>query len=532
MANVKLPDSLKVIESYSFSGCSSLPSITIPIGLTQLYNSAFEGCSSLDSIEWNAKNGESKAVTSSYYGKGPFYEIRSQIVSVIFGDEVESIPNYMCYDMTNLDSITFPNKLTHIGSNAFYKCRKITSITFPPRIKSIFESAFLYCDSIRAVHIGDLGTWCSISFSNKYSNPIYYSKKLFVNNILFMDTLIVPLDVEVLGSNLFPKYNLLKSAIIPSSVTHISPGAFSECDSLTYVKITCGTTKIGANAFYGCKSLPTIVIPNSVTSIGSCAFQNCSKLDSIYLGTAVEEIYSDAFGNCDSLHVMFCMPRIPPRISGYAFRGSDSLNSVYVPTWSFRAYTEIPLDSFAYQGWINIKRKFKYIPMLVKMTSQIDSIQISKLSYSNTGVSISWPIILDADIYSVEIENDSGIIISESFTNTGVQYFPTLEPYNDSTIISISDANTSGSSGGWVYDTYVLSSGIPYTCKVIYRKCDMAVINILTTSFMILNNGDITSLETPLDYSKKKSSKKLIKGKMYILLPDGTRYSATGQRVK
>ena len=49
---VEIPDSVTSIDSYAFSGCSSLTSVTIPDSLTTIGRSAFDGCSSLTTVNY------------------------------------------------------------------------------------------------------------------------------------------------------------------------------------------------------------------------------------------------------------------------------------------------------------------------------------------------------------------------------------------------------------------------------------------------------------------------------------------------
>ncbi len=50
ITSVKLPNSLRWIEMYAFSGCTNLTSVSFPKTLKQIKNFAFEGCSNLTHI--------------------------------------------------------------------------------------------------------------------------------------------------------------------------------------------------------------------------------------------------------------------------------------------------------------------------------------------------------------------------------------------------------------------------------------------------------------------------------------------------
>ena len=92
LTSVTIPNSMTSIGSYAFQGCSGLTSVTIPNSVTSIGSYAFSGCSGLKSITWNAKNYPAISSASS----SPFYNIRTQITEFIIGDDVTSVPAYMC----------------------------------------------------------------------------------------------------------------------------------------------------------------------------------------------------------------------------------------------------------------------------------------------------------------------------------------------------------------------------------------------------------------------------------------------------
>ena len=118
LTSVTIGNSVTSIGSSAFNGCRGLTSVTIPNSVNSISSSAFNGCSGLTSVTWNAKN----YPAFSRYSSSPFYNIRTQITEFIMGDEVTSIPLYMCFEMSNLKSVIIPNSVTSIGIGAFYGC--------------------------------------------------------------------------------------------------------------------------------------------------------------------------------------------------------------------------------------------------------------------------------------------------------------------------------------------------------------------------------------------------------------------------
>ena len=97
---------------------------------------------------WNAKHCN---YATSY--RGPFDDIRRNITSFTFGNEVDSIPEYLCEYMNKLTSITIPNSVTSIGSGAFYMCTGLTSVTIGKNVTSIGYSAFSGCTGFTSISV-------------------------------------------------------------------------------------------------------------------------------------------------------------------------------------------------------------------------------------------------------------------------------------------------------------------------------------------------------------------------------------------
>ena len=213
---IKFATDVTSIGYYAFSGCTGLASVTIGNSVTSIGYYAFSGCTGL--------------------------------ASVTIGNSVTSIGDSAFYYCSSLTSVMIPDSVTYIGSYAFRGCSGLASVTVGNNVISIEYGAFDNCSSLTKVNIIDIAAWCNIQFVNYDSNPLYYAKHLYVNNVEVTDL------------------------VIPD-----------------------GVTSIGSNAFNGCSGLTSVTIPNSVTSIGYDAFIGCNNAEFYYAGTSTQ--WHNAFDN-------------------------------------------------------------------------------------------------------------------------------------------------------------------------------------------------------------------------------------------
>ena len=171
------------ISKYAFYGCTEMKSFTAGVDLNYIDTMAFYGCTALKSIVWNAKNGGNYHNRFSYSigfispSTIPFEGIRSQITSFKFGSEVEHIPDYLCYGMSSLKSITIPNNVTSIGNNTFEGCTGLTSIIIGNGLKSIGDDAFEGCTGLTSLTLPESLTSIGEYALNQCSNlTTIYSK--------------------------------------------------------------------------------------------------------------------------------------------------------------------------------------------------------------------------------------------------------------------------------------------------------------------------------------------------------------------
>ncbi len=289
------------INSYAFSDCDSLTSVTIGNSVTSIGSYAFSNCDSL--------------------------------TSVTIGSGVTSIGYDAFYSCDSLTSITIPNSVTSIGSYAFYNCTSLTIYCEATSKPSGWNSGWNYsnCPVVWDCNNNDVA---EDGYIHTIFNETRYGIKDGVATVLRQSSNISTANISSsvtyknktysvtsIGSEAFYNCYSLKSITIPNSVTSIGDYAFYDCSSLKSITIPNSVTSIGDDAFYSCDSLTSITIPNSVTSIGGYAFYNCTSLTSVTIPNSVTSIGYAAFEYCYSLTI-YCEATSKP--SGWNYSWNDS----------------------------------------------------------------------------------------------------------------------------------------------------------------------------------------------------------------
>lgn len=210
LTSIELPNSLISLGTCAFNECSGVTSITIPQNLSVIdaektefiYDLSFDGCSSLTSVIWNAKNCSTALNTS------PFIGGMHQITSFTISDNVDTLPKYLCCDLTNITSITIPESVKYIGTSAF-------------------KTGW----NLQSVHINNIEKWNEIEFEDVTASPLYYARNLYVQDTL-MTTLVLPEGITSIGNYNYSNAKCLTTLVLPSTLENLGEYAFGECSNI------------------------------------------------------------------------------------------------------------------------------------------------------------------------------------------------------------------------------------------------------------------------------------------------------------
>lgn len=180
--NTKMPQTLKTIGDYAFSGCIGLTSISIPDGVTEIGGSAFGNCTGLTSVTL-----PKSLTTISYYA----FSGCTNLTSIEIPNRVETIYSGAFRDCSSLTSFIIPNSVTAFGEAVLSGCSSLTSLTIGSNVTSIKDlwgiPAFDGCNKILTV-------------KSYILEPFSFDKMNFPEEVYRNATLYIPKGTEKLYS--------------------------------------------------------------------------------------------------------------------------------------------------------------------------------------------------------------------------------------------------------------------------------------------------------------------------------------------
>ena len=473
--SVTLPNSVKEIGRYAFSGCSNLRDINMP-GVESIGESAFSGCSGLSQL--------------------------------YLPSSLTNIDDYAFYGCSGLIRIISDNSnsLSSIGEGSFQNCASLPYIIIPQSVTSIGAGAFTGCNQLTAVQVKTATpiNLTSQPFSNYQNATLYvpfgsrsnyiaanYWKdfksitELASNNIVFADDLVKTICVENWDTDHDGELSYDEAAAVTSIPSNtFSSKAIKSFDEFKYFK---GITDIASSTFYRCQNLINIVLPNNVKTIGQDAFSVCSALKTVNIDEGVTSIGKYAFYNCTNLESID-IPSTVNIIGEYwvdnAFEGCVNLESIVVSPYN-TTYASNNSNAIIYKNdnYLCTGCKNTIIPQTVKTIGEKAFYNISNLT-------------------SIEIPGSVTYIGGNAFSGTGL------------TSIIIPEGVTTIGGSAFSYCRDLASIDLPASLTTIenYAFQDLSSLNTVTCHW-----------QNPINYKRLSNSSPFvnISSNCCLYVPEG-----------
>lgn len=366
------------IPEYAFNNCASLKSLLIPNNIWRIEDYAFSGCTSLGDVniedfdkdastvqtfpDWTSTNHSYNSTSDKEY---TFDVIPGDVLTFAYTVSREYYDEHNNYLTIELDGeqivrVADREKISRIYRKVFDTSGQIT-LYMAYKISQYFGNT----DGEASVFNIELNGH-SLSMGSNDSKPLFSS---------------CPLDEVYIGRKL--SYDT-------SSDHGYSP--FYRNTSLRSVKITDAETQIYDNEFYGCSNLQEFSCGDGVESIGKWAFSGCSAMKTYASGSNVKTIGDEAFSDCTGLTSFSTSAAVPPTCGNQAL---DDINKwecvLHVPSESVDDYK-------AAEQW----KEFFF----VEPTSGIENVAVDgaeiKVTVEDGGFTFGGDAERNVEVYSID----------------------------------------------------------------------------------------------------------------------------------
>ena len=210
-------------------GMTKLTEITIPESIKNIGTQAFDGCIALTKVNWNAINCKETISGENLYP--PFFNIAANITEFTFGEQVEYIPQALCYGMAKLTEITIPASVTSFGLQVLDNCPALAKVNW------------------NAIH-------CAPIIAEDGFYPFFNDAEINITNFTFGG------QVEYIPIGLCYGMTKLTQITIPGSVTEIGDYAFYNCSAISRMTVNpIVPPAVVASTFYNVSRNIPVYVP-------------------------------------------------------------------------------------------------------------------------------------------------------------------------------------------------------------------------------------------------------------------------------
>lgn len=317
LESIKMPDSISVVEEYAFADCTNLADVSLSNEIVEIGYDAFMNCTSLREI-FIPKSLVKCGYRWESYSRDPYsgiFEGCNKLQTVTFEEGIEEIPDGLFFTCEGIEEIIIPDTVTKIGRYAFMRCSNLEDIYIPQSVSEIEIFAFRECTSLVNINIPENIT--DIKWG------VFYGCSS-------LQEIILPQSVEMIETVAFSNCTALKYVEMSDKIEAIKDSAFYNCAKLTNIHIPDSLKIIGDNAFYGCKSIQKIQLPEGMETVGESAFEGCDSLSAAILPDSITCMETAVFKDCISLKDVD-LGRGLTEIPQNTFYGCTRLPSIVIP---------------------------------------------------------------------------------------------------------------------------------------------------------------------------------------------------------
>lgn len=216
-----LPNSVTIIENYSFSGCTGIESIDVG-EVTTVWDYAFSGCSNLTTLKvkyftstgtytfQNCGKIENVYISDiakwcmfnpgNYYGAHPFtasdrthrlYLNNAELLNLVIPNDVTHIGRF-AFRYCTITSVTIPNSVTAIYNTAF-KSTLLTAARVPSSVTTIGDVCFHGCQYIEILILGS-------AFTGN-TNTETFRRLMAIKTLISLNTTPPPINLSYIQTN-------------------------------------------------------------------------------------------------------------------------------------------------------------------------------------------------------------------------------------------------------------------------------------------------------------------------------------------
>ena len=353
ITSVVIPESIKEIGLWAFSGCTSLSNVNLG-NVEKLSNMAFNNCTALTSIKLP------KTLTKIASG-APFSGC-TNLKHIELENGMTVIPNYVCAS-TPITEITIPNTVKEIGLWAFSDCTSLSNVNLG-NVEKLSDKAFNNCTALTSIKLPKtltkIASGAPFSGCTNLKHIELENGMTVIPNYVCASTPIteitIPNTVKEIGLWAFSDCTSLSNVNL-GNVEKLSDKAFNNCTALTSIKLPKTLTKIASGApFSGCTNLKHIELENGMTVIPNyvCA---STPITEITIPNTVKEIGLWAFSDCTFLKKIKILDNVTD-MGGYNSSTSDLVFKNHNTDLTIYCYQNSLAAAYA----IKYNIKFEYLP--------------------------------------------------------------------------------------------------------------------------------------------------------------------------